>query len=75
MYMTRIKEADVARIKMLEIVEALAVPLRGALDEAVDRAAPGVEVDKAQLFREFRRALLARSKQWERVPNSAVDED
>ncbi len=64
-----------ARIKMLEIVEALAAPMRGALDEAVDRALPGVEVDKAQLFREFRRALLARSKQWERVPNSAVDED
>ncbi len=64
-----------ARIKMLEIVEALAQPLRGALDEAVDKALPGAQVDKAQLFREFRRALLARSKQWERVPNSAVDED
>ncbi len=64
-----------ARIKMLEIVEALVQPLRGALDEAVDKALPGVQVDKAQLFREFRRALLARSKQWERVPSSAVDED
>ncbi len=64
-----------ARIKMLEIMEALAQPMRGALDEAVDKALPGVQVDKAQLFREFRRALLARSKQWERVPSSAVDED
>ncbi len=64
-----------ARIKMLEIVEALAQPMRGALDEAVDKALPGVQVDKAQFFREFRRALLARAKQWERVPNSAVDED
>jgi hypothetical protein len=64
-----------ARIKMLEIVDALAAPMRTALDEAVERTLPGVEVDRAQLFREFRRALLARSKQWERVPNSAVDED
>ncbi len=64
-----------ARIKMLEIVEALAQPMRGALDEAVDKTLPGVEVDKAQLFREFRRGLLARAKQWERVPSSAVDED
>ncbi len=75
MSMMYVKEAEVARIKMLEIVDALAVPMRGALDEAVDRALPGVTVDKGQLFREFRRALLARSKQWERVPNSAVDED
>lgn len=64
-----------ARIKMLEITEALAAPMRGALDEALDKTLPGVEADKAQLFREFRRALLARTKPWERVPNSAVDED
>ncbi len=64
-----------ARIKMLEVVETLAQPLRGALDEAVDKALPGTTVDKTQLFREFRRALLARTKPWERVPNSAVDED
>jgi hypothetical protein len=65
----------VARIKMLELVEALAQPLRGALDEAVARTLPETEVDKAQLYREFRRSLLARTKQWERVPNSVVDED
>jgi hypothetical protein len=64
-----------ARIKMLEIVEALSVPLRGALDEALTKVVPAAEVDRAQLFREFRRALLARTKPWERVPNSAVDED
>jgi hypothetical protein len=64
-----------ARIKMLEIVEALAMPLRGALDKAIDKSLPGTELDKGQLFREFRRALLARTKPWERVPNSAVDDD
>ncbi len=64
-----------ARIKMLEIVEALAQPLRGALDEALEKNLPGAQVDKAQLFRDFRRGLLARCKPWERVPNSAVDED
>ncbi len=64
-----------ARVKMLELVEALAAPMRAAMDEAVAKALPDTDVDKAALFREFRRALLARTKQWERVPNSAVDED
>ena len=64
-----------ARVKMLELVEALAVPLRGAMDDALAKVLPEAEVDRAVLFREFRRALLARTKPWERVPNSAVDED
>jgi hypothetical protein len=62
-----------ARIKLVEIVDQLAPQVRGALDEAVERAAPGVAVDRALLYREFRRALGTRVKMWENVPNSTVD--
>ncbi len=62
-----------ARIKMADIVEQLTPQMRGALDDAVARALPGVEVDRRQLYLEFRRALLARCKAWENVPNATVD--
>ncbi len=62
-----------ARIKLVEIVDHLSPQVRAALDEAVERTVPGVEVDRARLYREFRRALSARAKMWENVPNSTVD--
>jgi hypothetical protein len=62
-----------ARIKPGEIFDHLNPQMRAALDEAVERALPGVEVDKRQLYLEFRRALATRCKQWENVPNAAVD--
>ena len=49
--------------------------MRAALDEAVIRTLPGVEVDKRQLYVEFRRVLALKLKQWENVPNAAVDAD
>jgi hypothetical protein len=64
-----------ARIKLVEIVDQLSPQLRAALDEAVERTLPGVEVDHARLYREFRRALGTRAKVWENVPNSTVDAD
>ncbi len=64
-----------ARVKVTEIVDHLAPQLRAALDEAVERSLPGVEVDRAKLYREFRRALGTRVKMWENVPNAAVDAD
>ena len=64
-----------ARIKPMDIFDHLNVQMRAALDEAVVRALPGVEVDKRQLYLEFRRALAMRLKAWENVPNAAVDAD
>lgn len=64
-----------ARIKSLEIIDCLNPQLRSALDEAIGRALPSAEVDRRALYLEFRRALLARLKAWENVPNSAVDAD
>lgn len=64
-----------ARIKSVEIFDHLNPQMRAALDEAVGRALPGVEVDRRLLYLEFRRALAQRLKAWENVPNSAVDAD
>jgi hypothetical protein len=49
--------------------------MRAALDEAVDKTLPSVEVDKRQLYLAFRRALTAKLKPWESVPAAAVDAD
>ncbi len=64
-----------ARIRPQEIFDHLNPQIRAALDEAVARALPGVEVDRRQLYLEFRRALATKVKQWENVPNAAVDAD
>ena len=64
-----------ARIRTTEIFDHLNAQMRAALDEAVDRALPGVEVDRRKLYLDFRRALATRCKQWEAVPNAAVDAD
>lgn len=64
-----------ARIKVQEIVDHLNPQMRGALDDAVSKVLPGVELDRRQLYLEFRLALLRRAKAWENVPNSSVDAD
>ncbi len=64
-----------ARIKPIDIFDHLAPQMRAALDEAVDKTLPGVEVDKRQLYLAFRRALALKLKQWENVPAAAVDAD
>ena len=64
-----------ARIKPNDLLDHLNPQIRAALDDAVDKTLPGVEVDKRQLYLAFRRALAARLKPWENVPNSAVDAD
>jgi hypothetical protein len=64
-----------ARIRPGEILDHLNPQVRAALDEAVARTLPGVEVDKRQLYVEFRRTLALKLKQWENVPNAAVDAD
>ena len=64
-----------ARIRPNDIFEHLTPQLRAALDEAVDKTLPGVEVDKRQLYLAFRRALTAKLKPWEIVPAAAVDAD
>lgn len=64
-----------ARIKPVEMLDHFAPQVRAALDEAVEKTLPGVEVDRRQLYLAFRRALSAKLKQWENVPAAVVDAD
>jgi hypothetical protein len=64
-----------ARVRMVELVEALSPQLRAALDEALTANLPAdTPVDRQKLFRDFRRILAVRCKPWERVPDSVVDD-
>jgi hypothetical protein len=59
----------------VEVLDHLAPQVRAALDEAVEKALPGVEVDKRQFYLAFRRALATKLKAWENVPAATVDAD
>jgi hypothetical protein len=64
-----------ARVKPIELFDHFNPQMRAALDEALTRALPDAEVDRRMLYLEFRLALNRKVKQWENVPNSAVDAD
>ncbi len=61
-----------ARVRLPEIIDHLSQPVRAALDDTLARTAPDAGIDRAQFYREFRRAGGA-IKPWERVPDSTVD--
>ena len=64
-----------ARVRPVDLFDHFNPQLRAALDEAIAKALPDAEVDKRMLYLEFRLALNRKVKQWENVPNSAVDAD
>ncbi len=64
-----------ARVKPVELFDNFNPQMRAALDEAINKALPNVEIDKRMLYLEFRLALNKKFKQWENVPNSVVDAD
>ncbi len=64
-----------ARVKPVELFDHFNPQMRAALDEAIGKALPDADLDKRMLYLEFRLALNKKVKQWENVPNSAVDSD
>lgn len=64
-----------ARVKPVELFDHFNPQMRAALDEAIAKVLPDTEIDKRMLYLEFRLALNRKVKQWENVPNSAVDAD
>ena len=63
-----------ARVKPVEIFDHFNPQMRAALEDALGKALPpNVEIDRRQLYLDFRRALNGRVKMWENIPNSAVD--
>ncbi len=64
-----------ARVKPVELFDHFNPQMRAALDEALGKMLPAAEVDKRMLYLEFRLALNRKFKQWENVPNSAIDSE
>lgn len=64
-----------ARIRPAEIFDTFNPQMRLALDEAVTKLMPDAQVDRRMLYLEFRLALNRKFKQWENIPNTAVDAD
>ncbi|OQA45112.1 MAG: hypothetical protein BWY52_01391 [Chloroflexi bacterium ADurb.Bin325] len=64
-----------ARVKPQELFDQFNPQMRAALEEALNKLLPDVQVDRRMLYLEFRLALNRKFKQWENVPNSAVDAD
>ncbi len=46
-----------ARVKIEDVVDHLGYDMKRALEDAVRRVMPNANVDRNQLFREFRRAV------------------
>ena len=64
-----------ARVRPQELFDHFNPQMRAALDEALTKLLPEAQVDRRMLYLEFRLALNRKVKQWENVPNSAVDAD
>ncbi len=64
-----------ARVKPQELFDQFNPQMRAALEEALNKLLPDAQVDRRMLYLEFRLALNRKFKQWENVPNSAVDAD
>jgi len=61
-----------AQVKIQSIVEHLDSEMKRALEDAVSRVLPEVQVDRNELYREFRRAVGRKASMWVRVPDGDV---
>jgi hypothetical protein len=64
-----------AKVQMEKIVEHLSYQMRKALAQTFENAAPGVEIDEYEFFREFRRSVARKCSTWEVVPDEFVESD
>ena len=62
-------------IRLIAILNHLGPQARFALAEALDRVAPGHDIDSAALFEQFVRELDNISPLWQRVPENMVMPD
>jgi hypothetical protein len=60
------------KVKVEGVIQQLSDHIRGALEEAVLSAYPFQTVNRDDIYREFRVALLRRCSTWEEVPNELI---
>jgi len=64
-----------ARIKLEQLLDHLGGKMRGALDDTLKAKFPDAQIDAQEFFRDFKRNLARRCRQWEDVPNNYVESD
>lgn len=64
-----------ARIKIEDCLEHMKPDIRSALGIAVEKAIPGSQADRSELYREFIRAIRRKCQTWESVPDRLVETD
>jgi hypothetical protein len=64
-----------ARINIEKIIEKLEDELKDSLKTALEKTAPGKDIDYRLLFKEFKKQVTKNCKQWEYIESNAVDTD
>jgi hypothetical protein len=64
---------NMTRVKIESIIEHLDYDMKRALEDAVSRVVPDVDLDRAGLYREFRRAVGRKCSTWVTVPDDHVE--
>lgn len=67
--------AGMATVRLIAVLNHLAPGARFALAEALERVAPGCDIDAEALFEQFLRELDNVSPLWQRVPANLVTPD
>ncbi len=62
-----------ARVKIQSIIEHLSQDMKRALEDAVSRALPDAQIDRTELYREFRKAVGRKASTWVNVPDQDVE--
>ena len=61
-----------ARVKIQSIVEHLDYDMKRALEDAVAHVLPDADVDRSEIYREFRRSVGRKCSTWVNVPDGDV---
>lgn len=64
-----------ARIRVEQVFDHLGSKLRGAIDDTLKALIPETKVEAQEFYRELKKNLARRCRQWEDVPNNHVESD
>lgn len=62
-----------ARVKIQAVIEHLDYEMKRSLEDALLRVLPNADVDRNELYREFRKAVGRKSSTWVDVPDHDVE--
>ena len=67
------KGIQMAQVKIQSIIEHLDYDMKRALEEAVSRVSPDSDIDRNELYREFRRSVGRKCSTWVSVADHDVE--